>query len=130
MPVITAFYAALTALLCVVLADLVIRQRALRRVNIGDGGDPALTRAVRVFGNFTEYAALAIVLLALAELLGVSKTWLHVYGAVFVVGRVAHAVGLSLTPNASPGRFIGIAATHLVLVGLAISLLMAVWPKL
>lgn len=130
MPVITAFYAALAGLLCVVLADLVIRQRALKRVNIGDGGNPAMTQAIRVFGNFTEYAALVIVLLALAELLGVSKMWLHIYGAAFIVGRIAHAIGLSLTPNASPGRFVGIAATHIVLIGLAISLLTVVWPKL
>ena len=130
MPVVSAFYAALTAVLSVVLADLVIRQRMTKRISVGDGNDSALLRATRAFGNFSEYAALVIVLLALAELLGISKLWLHVYGTVFILGRVIHALGMSLTLKANVGRTIGVAATHITMIALAISLLVVVWPKI
>jgi uncharacterized membrane protein YecN with MAPEG domain len=129
-PVITAFYAALTALVGVVLSALVIRQRVGKRISIGDGGDPSLSRAARVFGNFAEYAALVIVLLALAEMLGTPRTWLHIYGGVFVVGRIAHAVGLSHTLRPNIGRLAGVTATLAVLIGLALSLLAKTLPRL
>ena len=130
MPVVSAFYAALTALVCVVLSALVIRQRIGKRISIGDGGDPDLSRAARVFGNFAEYAALVVVLLALAEMLGTPRTWLHIYGTVFVVGRIAHAVGLSYTLRPNLGRLTGVSATLAVLIGLALTLLASTLPRL
>src|SRR5690242_7613634 len=108
MPVISAFYAALTALVCVVLSGRVIRQRRGKRISLGDGGDPDMSRAVRVFGNFAEYAALVIVLLALAEMVGTPRIWLHIFGAAFVLGRIAHAIGLSATRQPHIGRVGGV----------------------
>ena len=130
MPVISAFYAALTALVCVVLASRVIRERFRKRISIGDGGDLDMSRATRVFGNFAEYAALVIVLLALAEMMGTPRIWLHIFGTVFVLGRIAHAIGLSRTLRPNLSRQAGTTATFAVLVGLAISLLVAALPKL
>ena len=89
-----------------------------------------LARAARVFGNFAEYAALVIVLMALAEILGASRTMLHVYGAAFVLGRIAHAVGLSSALGPSIGRQLVMVATLGVLIALAVSLLAAALPKL
>jgi len=129
MPVVSAFYAALTALLCVALSSLVISQRFGKAISLGDGGDPTMSRAMRVFGNFAEYAALVIVLLALAEILGVSRTWLHIYGAAFVLGRIAHAVGLYRTPKPNIFRASGVTLTLAALIGLAIALLLATLPK-
>jgi len=57
----------------VLLAALVIRQRFRSRVSLGDGGDAAMNRMSRVFGNFAEYAALVLVLLALLEINGGSR---------------------------------------------------------
>ena len=130
MPTVTAFYAALLALLCVVLSMQVIRQRREKRIGLGAGGDAALEKAMRVFGNFAEYAPLFVVLMALAEMLGTARPWLHVYGALFVAGRIAHALGLSHSSGASAGRVGGMVATQLVLIGLAISLLIAAVPKI
>jgi uncharacterized protein len=130
MPVVAAFYAALTAVLAFVLSSLVIRQRIGRRISIGDGGNTSMARAARVFGNFSEYAALVIVLLALAEMLGTPRIWLHIFGTAFVLGRISHAVGLSLTLAPNIGRLAGMIATLSVLIGLAISLLAATLPKL
>ena len=40
MPVVSAFYAALTGLVCVVLSIMVIRLRGVTRTSIGGGEDP------------------------------------------------------------------------------------------
>jgi uncharacterized membrane protein YecN with MAPEG domain len=130
MPVVTAFYAALTAIVCVVLSARVIRQRVGKRISIGDGGDPAMSRAARVFGNFSEYAALVMVLLALAEILGTPRMMLHIYGAAFVLGRIAHAIGLTYTLAPNIGRMAGMVTTLGVLISLAVSLLAITLPKL
>jgi uncharacterized protein len=130
MPVVSAFYAALAGLMCAALSLMVIGHRFGKAISLGDGGDPVMSRAVRVFGNFAEYAPLIIVLLALAEMLGVSRTSLHVYGAAFVLSRILHAIGLYRTPKPNIFRFLGVTVTLAVLAGLAVALLIATWPKI
>jgi uncharacterized protein len=130
MPVVSAFYAALTGLVCVVLSIMVIRLRGVTRTSIGGGNDPRMERMTRVFGNFAEYAALVLVLLVLAELLGVSRTWLHIFGAAFILGRIAHAIGLSQTLKVNVGRTAGMVLTLGTIIGLAISLLVATLPRI
>ena len=130
MPVVSAFYAALAGLPCAVLSLMVIRLRGVTRTSIGGGDDPRMARMTPVFGNFAEYAALVLVLLMLAEMLGLSKTWLHVYGAAFILGRIAHAVGLSQTLEVNIGRTAGMVLTLSTIIGLAISLLVVVLPKI
>jgi uncharacterized membrane protein YecN with MAPEG domain len=41
------------------------------------------------------------------ELNGASAAWLHGLGLALVVGRLAHAQGLSLSTGVSAGRFAG-----------------------
>jgi len=130
MPVVSAFYAALTGLVCVVLSVMVIRLRGVTRTSIGVGDDPRMSRMTRVFGNFAEYAALVLVLLMLAEMMGVSRTWLHIYGVAFILGRIAHAIGLSRTLRVNVGRTAGMVLTLGTIIALAISLLAVSWPKL
>jgi uncharacterized membrane protein YecN with MAPEG domain len=130
MPVVSAFYAALTGLVCVVLSIMVIRLRGVTRTSIGGGDDPRMSRMTRVFGNFAEYAALVLVLLMLAEMLGVSRTWLHIYGVAFILGRIAHAIGLSRTLKVNVGRTAGMVLTLGTIIGLSISLLAIAWPKI
>ena len=130
MPIVSAFYAALAGLMCAALSIMVIRLRGVTRTSIGGGDDPRMSRMTRVFGNFAEYAALILILLTLAELLGLSRTWLHVYGAAFVLGRVAHAIGLSRTLKVNVGRTAGMVLTLGTIIGLAISLLVMTLPKI
>jgi uncharacterized membrane protein YecN with MAPEG domain len=130
MPVVSAFYAALAGLVCVVLSIMVIRLRGVTRTSIGGGDDPRMSRMTRVFGNFTEYAALVLVLLVLAEMLGVSRTWLHIYGVAFILGRIAHAIGLSRTLKVNVGRTAGMVLTLGTTIALSISLLAIAWPKI
>jgi uncharacterized protein len=130
MPIVSAFYAALAGLMCVALSIMVIRLRGVTRTSIGGGDDPRMSRMTRVFGNFTEYAALILVLLTLAELLGLSQTWLHVYGAAFILGRIAHAIGLSRTLKVNIGRTAGMVLTLGTIIALSISLLSIAWAKI
>ena len=52
-----------------------------------------------------------LVLMALAESMQLGSVVLHGIGAVLVVGRVAHAYGLSQTPHILPLRVLGMVAT-------------------
>ena len=130
LPFVTAFYAGLTGLLCVLLASLVIRQRFRSRVSLGDGGDAAMNRMSRVFGNFAEYAALVLVLLALLEINGGSRILVHALGIGFIVARLAHAFGLARTADTNPGRAAGILLTLLVIVVASVALLVIVARKI
>ena len=130
LPFVTAFYAALTGILCVILSALVIRQRMRSRVSLGDGGDAAMGRMSRVFGNFAEYAALVLVLLGLLEICHGSRTLIHALGIAFIVSRLAHAFGLARTTDVNPGRAAGIVVTLLVILVASIALLVIVGRKI
>ena len=130
LPFVTAFYAGLIGLLCVVLSLRVSLQRRSKRVSMGDGGDAELGRVSRAFGNFAEYAGLVLVLLALLEICHGPRLLVHVLGAAFVIGRVAHAFGLSTSANANPGRAIGSLLTLLVIVVTSVALLVIVARKI
>jgi uncharacterized membrane protein YecN with MAPEG domain len=116
---ITALYAGLLALLLVVFALRVVRLRWKFRVGLGDGGEKAMTRAIRVHGNATEHVPIALLLLLVAELNHAGPALLHGCGAVLVVARVLHAVGLGRSAGASWPRAAGTVGTIGVIVVLA-----------
>ena len=119
-PTITALYGGLLGILYMVLCWQVVMQRRRAKVGIGVGGDTALERAVRVHGNFAEYAPLFIVLLLVAELNAGTPVLLHVLGAVFVLARIGHALGLGRSSGVSKGRFYGTLVTWIALLVLAV----------
>jgi uncharacterized protein len=116
---VTALYASLLALLLLVLAVRVIRFRWKLRVGLGDGGDRAMSRAIRIHGNATEHLPIALLLLLVAELNHANPTMLHACGIVLVVARVLHAVGLGRSAGASWQRMAGTIGTFSVIVVLA-----------
>ena len=122
-PWITAMYAGVSTLLVLALAARVARYRLTRRVGIGDGGDATLGRLVRVHGNAAENVPLALLLLLIAELIGVGAPWLHGFGVALVVGRALHALGLSGSAGTSFGRVAGIGLTWGTMAFLAIVLI-------
>lgn len=130
LPFVTAFYAALIGLLCVVLSLRVSLQRRSKRVSLGDGGDAELGRIARAFGNFAEYAALVLILLALLEICGGARVLVHALGICFIVGRLAHAFGLSGSTGANPGRAAGAILTLLVILVTSVALLVIVSRKI
>mgnify|MGYP006233553957 FL=1 len=66
---ITALYAALCGFLVVALAANVVRYRLGKKVSLGDGGHKDVNRAIRAHGNTVEYIPLALILMALLEIL-------------------------------------------------------------
>ena len=120
---VTSIYAAILAFLFVYLSIRVIGQRKSSRVALGMGDDRNLERRARVQANFAEYAPLALILLLLAELAGLPRLMLHAAGAIFVVGRLLHAIGVSGQPEDFRLRTGGMAATFSVILFLAVALL-------
>jgi uncharacterized protein len=123
---ITAATAALCALLLLTMAIQTVRQRLRLKVAFGDAGDAGLISASRSHGNLAEHAPIVILMLGLLETNKANCTLLVAFAAVFVIGRVAHIIGLH-TPS-KPGkapvpRQIGVLTTWLTLGGLALWLL-------
>lgn len=94
-PVIAAFYAGLNALIIVWLSFAVIKERLRNDVSLGDGGFETLNRAIRGHGNAVETIPIALILLALWELLGAPPIALHVFGLALTLGRLAHALNFT-----------------------------------
>jgi len=122
---ITALYAALLAGIFVVLSVRVIAARRGSGAPLGDGGNPALLRRIRVQGNFSEYVPLALILLGLAEGLHAPRLLLHLLGLALLIGRLSHAVGVSRSNEQFAFRVTGVAFTLTMLICAAITCLAA-----
>jgi uncharacterized membrane protein YecN with MAPEG domain len=120
MPLVSALYAGIFALLLVALALLVSRRRHHMGIGLGAGGDAQLERAIRVHANAVEWGLPVLLLLLIAEENRASPLLLHVCGIAFILARVMHAAGLSRASGYSVGRFAGTGLTWLVLVVLAV----------
>lgn len=114
MPITTALYAGLLGLVAFGVAFAAGQLRGRLNVSVGDGGNPALLCAMRRHANFAEWVPLALILIALLELNGVSALWIHWLGAVLVISRILHAVGLKPDTMKTAPRFIGATGTVLV----------------
>ena len=123
---VTAMVAAGCAILLLILAIDTIRHRLRAKVAFGDGGDARLTSASRAHGNLAEHAPIVLIMLGLLEFNNADHAVLCWIGVIFLLGRIAHAVGL-YTPSA-PGkapipRQIGVVMTFGTIAALAAMLL-------
>ena len=116
---ITAIYASLLAILYIVLSYRVAQRRIRLKVGLGTGQNAELERAIRIHGNFSEYVPFALLLLALFESGGGAGWAVHGAGAGLLIARVLHALGLTQSSGRSPGRFSGVIATWLIILGLS-----------
>lgn len=123
-----ALWAGLHLILLLVLAVLVTRQRRKHRVEIGDGGVPQLTQAIRAFGNATEYVPAAIAALGVLALAGAPPLLIHPIGLILFTGRVLHGFGLSRSTGATWPRAVGVLATWVAYVAAAAALLFYAIP--
>jgi len=113
---IAAIYAGLNLLLLAVLALRVANYRRTRRIGMGDGGDGALLRLIRVHGNAAENIPAGAVGLMFLALLDPAPSWLvQAAGLSLTAGRLLHAWGLTRAEGASFGRAAGMALTVLAL---------------
>lgn len=117
-------YAALLGALMIVLSLRVSLARMRAGVSLGWGEDPVLQARVRAFGNFAEWAPMALVLLLLAEAAGAPAAALHAGGTALVVGRLLHPLQLD-GRLFTPLRFAGMVATYAAISVAAFYLLRA-----
>ena len=87
---ITALYASLLAALVMVLAALVVAIRKSQKIGLGDAGNQDLQVRIRAHANALENIPLALILLALAELNGLSPILLHLAGLTLLVLAYRH----------------------------------------
>jgi uncharacterized membrane protein YecN with MAPEG domain len=124
LPAVSATTAGLLLLIQMGLMYAAARQRQVAKQPIGDIGDPTLLRAVRRHGNFAENAAIFIVCVALLEMLGGGRLWVEALCAGFLIGRIAHAIGLSMENTVNPFRIGGVIITVAVGIALGIRLVL------
>lgn len=84
----------------------------------------AVTRRMRAHSNFVENTAFVLILLALVELGVGSSMWLWGVGALYLVGRILHALGME---GMMWGRMVGTIITMLTQLGLAVFALYIVY---
>lgn len=120
---ITGIYAALAALLVLVLAVRVMLRRMSARIGIGDGGDHELHKRIRAHANAIEYLPLGLVLLLIVELNQTVPVLVHAFGIALIAGRVLHATGLSRSSATSAARMLGIVLSVLAIAAMALLLL-------
>jgi len=115
-PHIVPVYAAILALVFVVLSVRTLRLRRSLKIAIGDAGNQAMLRAMRVHSNFAEYVPLSLLLIYFVEASG-AWTWLvHPLCVVLLVGRGVHAYGVSQVRENYKFREFGMAMTFTALL--------------
>lgn len=87
-------YAALLAILYVMLSVRIIRIRRRESTAIGLNANAELERSVRAHANFSEYVPLALLLIWFAGATGTAPVWINLLGLMLVIGRVFHAYSL------------------------------------
>ncbi len=118
---VTAFTAAVCALMLLILAIDTVRHRFRTEAPFGDQGDAKLISASRAHANLAEHAPLVLLMMGCLELAHAYHPLLMGIGALFLAGRVSHIFGLygqvSKTPPIT--RTIGVIITWLVLLVLS-----------
>jgi uncharacterized membrane protein YecN with MAPEG domain len=117
-----ALWSGLLILLLVILSVRVVLGRQKHRVILGDGGNPEMIVAGRVFGNAAEYIPVGVAALAVLTLLGLPPYAIHGVGGLLFIGRILHATGLT-DGKPTPGRLFGMVLTYLALIAAAAMLI-------
>lgn len=120
---IVGFWTALILLMQIYMTMRVGLVRQKRKVSLGDGGHPDLHARIRAHGNFVEMLPIPLVGLALLAWLGGHDYALHAFGALLMVGRICHLIGMGGKHNAGKARPIGMMMNMLAILGTALYLL-------
>ncbi|NCU10541.1 MAG: MAPEG family protein [Sphingomonadaceae bacterium] len=93
--------------------------RSKAGISIGTGGNDLMERRMRAQLNFAENTPWVLALVAALELAGKGGAWLAPVAGIYMLGRVAHGLGMDGTALGK-GRTIGTIITLLTQLGLAI----------
>ena len=129
-PAVTALTAGVLLIFQMILLLAAARGRRRAGQALGDGADAGLLRAVRRHGNLAENAAIFLVGSAMFEMMGGARPWVEGLCAIFLLGRVSHAIGLSMTNTVNLFRIAGVALTVAADVALAVRLITMALPLL
>jgi len=118
--------AGLAALINIWLGIRIGQVRQAEKISIGDGGNGKLIARMRAQANFIENVPLVLILLVLIEMalengddaMAHGPAWLWIVAAVFMLGRIAHALGMD--GSFKQGRQIGTILALLSLAGLGV----------
>ena len=123
---ISAFYTSLLALLMLLLAYQVVKQRLRHKSGLGHQTDELMV-AGRAHANAAEYIPITLLLMVIAELNGANPTVLHISGVAFLVSRVIHAWGFKASGGKTHfGRYWGTLINWVVILWLcAVNLLLS-----
>jgi len=114
----TLTMAAAAGLINLWLAIRIGQVRTSQKVSVGDGGNEFVIRRMRAQANFVEYTPFMLVLIGALECSGYAATWLWVVGVVYMIGRLAHGLGMD-GGAFGIGRMIGTLTSMLTLLGLS-----------
>jgi hypothetical protein len=123
LPVISAIAAGVLIIGQMGLMLAVALRRRSAKVALGSD-DPALLRLVRRHGNYAENAAIFVASLALLEMMGAARPFVIGLAALFILGRLLHAIGLSRENTVNVWRVAGVFVTVGVGVALGVRLVM------
>lgn len=104
---ITPLYGVAVATIWLALWMRVTAMRAGTGQSIGHGGDRALLLRIRQHGNCQDWASFVLILMILAEGSGAQGSALHLSGALLVLGRILHPLGLKIDNASHPLRYLG-----------------------
>jgi len=101
----------------------IIRLRRRNKIPFGDGELEEIARAIRAHANFLEYVPIFLILLSLLEFRGTEELTLFILGAIFFLGRVFHALGISQVNENLKIRVAGMVCTNIGIIGASVRLL-------
>ncbi len=119
---VTPIYALAAAIIYMVLWMRVTAKRSAAGQSIGDGGDVDLLLRVRQHGNCAEWVSFVLILMILAEGMGAPSLYLHISGALLLLGRIAHPFGLKKDNAGHALRYVGNGSNMLATLNLMICL--------
>ena len=93
-------------------------------VSVGDGGNDMLMRRMRAQSNFIEQTPITLLGVALIELAGKGGMWLAPLGALFLIGRITHGIGMD--GGFKLGRPLGMVTGLLLQLALVVTAVYAV----
>lgn len=107
-------YVGLFTLFFFILKGNVGRVRMAQKVDLGDGGNDRMTRAIRAQGNAVEDVPILLGGLVILALMDAPPLFIHALGATLFVARVLHFVGITQVKGLEFGRMVGTLLTVIV----------------
>ena len=120
---ITPLYAAIAALIFVILSFRTLLLRRRLNIAIGTGGSQKMERAIGVHSNFAEYTPITLLLIYFYETETESIIFIHVLCISLIIGRLLHAYGVSQTEENFRFRVTGMILTLSSLIAVSIRLI-------